>query len=125
MIKQVALLYLLVIIVEFRFPYYLPPTTIDVVATCSATARIPSAGSYTFPYQQSAETFTLTVPERTMSLAQEKVVLLIPISTPHFAGPAWPGTITTSCAAATNLSIAIDVAKASVVTCDSWVVPAD
>jgi hypothetical protein len=88
MTKPVALLWLLVTIVESHSTHHLPPTTTDVVATCSATTRIYFGGSCTFPYQQSAETVTLTVPERTICLPQDKVVLLVPTSTYLFMDPA-------------------------------------
>ena len=104
--------------------HHLPDHTTDAVAICATRSAVPSAGTYTLAFQQSARVVDIDVPERTVSL-EDRLVLIVPASQTIHLVPAWTATVATFCAEATVFDFFVEVTKTITITMPAWLLPSD
>jgi hypothetical protein len=103
----------------------LPPTTIGAMATFTTNFATPSSGDYSITFEQPAVTIQARLPARTITLAEQKAVLIVPASVTSFVNTAWTSVITETYPAGTNVDISLDLTTSFVFTIDPWTVPTD
>jgi hypothetical protein len=103
----------------------LPPTTIGATATFTTCFAIPSSGDYSITFEQPAVTIQAKLPARTITLAEQKTILVVPAADTSFVNTAWTSAITETYPAATNVDISLELTTSFVFTIDPWTVPTD
>ena len=104
--------------------HHLPDRTTNDVVVFATRTTVQSGGTYTFTFEQPARTISVDVPERTMPMTDNRI-LIVPASSTTRSVAAWRDTVTTFVAEPTVVEFATKVEKIIAIAMPSWMLPSD